>query len=152
MLIEKASSSDLKDILELQYQAYQSEAALLNDYSIPPLKQSYEDVEQEYQKGLFLKAVEENNRIIGSVRAYIKDDSAFIGKLIVHPERQGHGIGTKLLLSIEKKCSVSRYELFTSDKSIKNIALYERLGYVKFKEQAVTADFSFVYLEKYNKT
>ena len=149
MLIERANLSDLRAILELQYEAYQSEAELLSDYSIPPLKQTYEEVKQEYQNGLFLKTVDENNVIIGSVRAHISNNSAYIGKLIVHPEKQGHGIGTKLLLSIEKECPVSRYELFTSNKRAKNIRLYERLGYSRFKEQTITKDFSFVYLEKY---
>ena len=37
---------------------------------IPPLKQKLDDVLREYQKGIILKAVEEDNTIIGSVRGY----------------------------------------------------------------------------------
>ena len=40
-----------------------------------------------------------------------------------------------------------RYELFTSTRSISNIRLYERLGYIKFKE-AVSQELQFVYLQK----
>lgn len=149
MPIVKAEKSDLENILELQYLAYQSEAKLLSDFSIPPLKQTYDDLVQEYDKSLFLIAVDENGEIIGSVRAHIDGDTAFIGKLIVHPKRQGQGIGTKLLLAIEHECHAVRYELFTSDKSIRNIQLYERLGYVRFIEKKIASELTFIYLEKY---
>lgn len=147
-MIIKANKSDLKTILELQYLSYQSEAKLFNDFSIPPLKQTYNEVEQEYQSGIFLKAIDENGEIIGSVRAYIDNDTAYIGKLIVRPDKQGQGIGTELLSAIEQNCPVPRYELFTSDKSIKNIQLYERLGYTRFREQKISDELIFVYLEK----
>ena len=149
MIIKKADKSDLQTILELQYLAYQSEAKLVNDYEIPALKQTYDEITQEYMKGVFLKAVDENGKIIGSVRAYISDNTAFIGRLIVHPDKQGQGIGTKLLLAIEQQCPAMRYELYTSDKSVKNIKLYEKLGYVKFKEQKISDKLNLVFLEKY---
>ena len=149
MMITQADRADLEQILKLQYLAYQSEAKLLNDYSIPPLKQTFEKISREYEKSIFLKAVDENGNIIGSVRTFIDNDTAYIGRLIVHPARQGQGVGTKLLHAIEQECSVGRHELFTSDKSIRNIRLYERLGYVRFREQKVADGLTFIYLEKY---
>ena len=38
--IEKAEREDLNEILELQYLAYQSEAALFGTNDIPPLRQT----------------------------------------------------------------------------------------------------------------
>ena len=149
MLITKAEKSDLSQILKLQYIAYQSEAKLHDDYSIPPLKQTLKEIHQEYEKSLFLKAVDESGEIIGSVRAHIDGGTAYIGRLIVHPDRQGQGFGTKLLLAIEQESRAARYELFTSSKSVKNLRLYEHLGYVKFKEQAIADELTLVYLEKY---
>lgn len=73
--IKRADKADLKAILELQYLAYQSEAKLFNNPDIPPLKQTLEDVEQDYEKGIILKATDENNKIIGSVRAYCENDT-----------------------------------------------------------------------------
>ena len=150
MLIIKAEKSDLKTILELQYLAYQSEAKLLNNFEIPPLKQSYDEVVREYIKGLFLKAIDETGEIIGSVRAYIDNDTAYIGKLIVRPEKQSQGIGTKLVRKIEQECPAGRYEIFTSDKSLRTIRLYEHLGYAKFKEQRISDNLNLVFLEKYS--
>jgi len=148
MLIIKAERDDLQEILDLQYLAYQSEAMLLNNFSIPPLKQTIEEVKQEFDNGIFLKVVDKDGVIIGSVRACAKNGTLFIGKLIVQPNLQGQGIGTNLLTEIEKVCPQERFELFTSDRSEKNIRLYERLGYVKFREQEVTPELKFIYLRK----
>ena len=149
-MIEKAQIEDLKEILELQYLAYQSEAKLFGDMDIPPLKQTIEEVCEEYKKGIILKKVDDRGVIIGSVRAYQEGQTVYIGKLMVHPEMQKQGIGTKLLCEIENQYQNQRYELFTSTKSIDNIRLYERLGYKKYKEEIVTPELQFVYLEKCN--
>lgn len=150
MIIEKAEKSDLQQILDLQYLAYQSEAKLFQDSDIPPLKQTLAEVESEYENGIILKAVDGNSIIIGSVRAHSDKGTVFIGKLMVHPEKQGQGIGTQLLLAIENEYPKQRYELFTSSKSKKNIELYERLGYRIFREEQITDELKFVYLEKNN--
>ena len=148
MIITKANQYDLPLILELQYLAYQSEAKQFNDSNIPPLKQTLQDVQAEYQKGIVLKALDEDKTIIGSVRAYKENDTVYVGKLIVHPAWQRKGIGTKLLLEVECEYPNQRYELFTSTRSSNNIRLYERLGYKKFKEKVITDELHFVYLEK----
>lgn len=148
MNIEKAEREDLQDILALQYLAYQSEARLFNNMDIPPLKQTLEDVFNEYKKGIILKALDEKGKIIGSVRGYLEDGTVYIGKLMVHPQDQGKGIGTKLLLSIEKEFPGYRYELFTSTKSKRNIKLYEKLGYKVFSEKNISEELRFVYLQK----
>lgn len=148
MLINKAVENDLQEILDLQYAAYQSEAELFCNTDIPPLKQTLDDVRKEYQKGTILKALDENNVIIGSVRGYLENDTVYIGKLIVHPKMQGQGIGTRLLLAIEEEYPNRRYELFTSTRSKRNIELYERQGYKFFDEKKIIDELSFIYLEK----
>ena len=147
-MIKKAQKEDLEKILELQYLAYQSEAKLFGNMDIPPLKQTIEEVYDEFHKGIILKAVDEEGLIIGSVRTYQENGTVYIGKLMVHPKMQKKGIGTKLLLEIENVYPNQRYELFTSTKSINNIRLYEKLGYKIFKEEAVSQDLIFVYMRK----
>lgn len=147
MNIIKAEYKDLEEILKLQYLAYQSEAELNKNYNIPPLLQTLEDLQKEYQNGIILKAVEDNG-IIGSVRGYTIADSLYIGKLIVHPDYQGRGIGTKLLLSLEELYPTMRYELFTGSKSLRNIRLYEHLDYNRFKETPVSPELTLIYLQK----
>ncbi len=148
MIIKKAELDDLQEILDLQYLAYQSEAELFHDHDIPPLKQTLEDVQTEYQNGIILKALDTQKTIIGSVRAHFVNGTVYIGKLIVHPQKQGQGIGTELLRAVETEYSGQRYELFTSNRSIRNIALYQRLGYNIFAQKKITEEMDFVYLEK----
>lgn len=148
MVIEKAVESDLEEILALQKVAYISEAEICNDYRIQPLTQSFEDIKEEYKSRVFLKVIIEG-RIVGSVRVYQQEDTCYVGKLIVHPEFQNKGIGTALLKAAESNSSdCKRYELFTSKKSIKNIYLYNRLGYQIYKELEVSENLTVVYLEK----
>ena len=148
MNIKIADKGDLSEILDLQYLAYQSEARLFDNEDIPPLKQTLSDVENEYQRGIILKALDEDGVIIGSVRAFCDNGTVYIGKLMVHPSKQGQGIGTQLLLEMEKQYLKQRYELFTSSRSEKNIVLYKKLGYKVFKEEQLTEELRFVYMEK----
>jgi GNAT superfamily N-acetyltransferase len=150
MIIKKAELNDLPEVLELQKTAYLSEAQLLNNFSIPPLTQTLNDLTKEYENGIVLKAMDESapETIIGSVRGYIKDNTLYIGKLMVSPLYQNRGIGKLLLKKIEEECPDCRYELFTSTRSEKNISIYEKSGYHEFKREAVNDKLSFVYLEK----
>ena len=144
----KASEGDLDEILRLQYLAYQSEAALFGTDDIPPLKQTIEEVTDEYLSGTILKMVTEDGRIIGSVRAHAQSGTAYIGKLMVHPDHRGCGLGSALLSEIERYYSGLRYELFTSTRSKDNIRLYQKAGYEIFDQRAVDDELVFVYLEK----
>lgn len=151
MIIKRAKVLDAEEILSLQKLAYKSEAELYNDFSIPPLIQTLDEIKDEFKNHVFLKAVE-NERIIGSVRALkINNETSYIGRLIVHPDFQNQGIGTKLMEKIEdifKDCG--RFELITGHMSKKNIRLYEKLGYKKFKTEKLTKNLNLVYLEKIN--
>ena len=148
MNIYKADHKDLDEILRLQYLAYQSEAALFGTDDIPPLKQTIDEVVAEYEKGIILKLVTDDNVIIGSVRAREENKSVYIGKLMVHPEHRHKGYGTRLLTEIEKCFTCERYELFTSTRSVDNIRLYEKNGYKEYKREALNNELIFVYMQK----
>lgn len=147
-VITKAGKEDLKEILELQYLAYQSEAALFGNKDIPPLTQTLDEVIDEYNEGLVLKMTDESGVIIGSVRAKEIDGTVYIGKLMVRPDHQKKGCGRRLLLEAERYFPGKRYELFTSTRSKDNIRLYESAGYKEFMQKAVDDELVFVYMEK----
>ena len=146
--IVKAKPGDLKEILELQYLAYQSEAALFGNKDIPPLKQTLEEVQEEYKEGIILKMTDDQGIIIGSVRAKEKNGTVYIGKLMVHPDHRCKGYGKRLLTEIERYFPGMRYELFTSTRSKDNIRLYESLGYKQFDQKQIDDELQFVYMEK----
>jgi ribosomal protein S18 acetylase RimI-like enzyme len=121
MTIEEADAKDAEEILGLQKLAYQSEAAIYDDYTIAPLTQSLDEIEADFQRQVFLKA-SADGKIVGCVRGYVRDGTCFIGRLIVHPDLQNQGIGTRLMNEIEKHFhQARRYELFTGEKSGRNL-------------------------------
>ena len=62
-MIEQALYNDLQEILKLQYLSYQSEAALFGSKDIPPLKQTLDEVIDEFNNGIILKMVVDNEII-----------------------------------------------------------------------------------------
>ena len=147
-MIKRAEYKNLQEILNLQYLAYQSEAELFGSKDIPPLKQTLDEVIEEFNNGIILKLTDENGAIIGSVRATEKNGTVYIGKLMVHPDHRCKGYGTKLLSEIESCYPDKRYELFTSTRSVDNIRLYEKVGYKIFDRKPVDDELVFVYMEK----
>jgi ribosomal protein S18 acetylase RimI-like enzyme len=149
--ITSALLTDAPAILDLQKLAYQSEAALNDDYSIPPLTQTLPEWKADFQRQVYLKATRDGT-IVGAVRGYEQNGTCFIGRLIVHPDCQNRGIGTRLLRAIEAHfINVQRYELFTSERSTRNLYLYQKLGYHIFRTEPLTAKVTIVYLEKLNR-
>ena len=147
-MIVKAEYNDLQEILNLQYLAYQSEAELFGSKDIPPLKQTLDEVIDEYNNGIILKMGDDNGNIIGSVRAEERNGTVYIGKLMVHPDHRCKGYGSMLLSEIENCCPDKRYELFTSTRSVDNIRLYQKMGYTIFDRKPVYDELVFVYMEK----
>jgi GNAT superfamily N-acetyltransferase len=149
MEILKATYEDLHKILSLQKIAYLSEAKLLNNYSIQPLMQTLEELENEFDKSIILKLLDENNEIIGSIRAYEENSRVYVGKLFVHPDCQNKGLGTKLLKTIETYFENKSFELFTSSKSEKNLYIYKKNGYKEVTRQKTSIEgLEVVFMEK----
>jgi len=145
--VDIAVKGDFEEILNLQKVAYQSEAAIYNDYGIPPLVQTMAELQGETKRSIMLKVIEDR-KIVGSVRAYEKDGTCYIGKLMVHPAYANRGIGKKLMDAIEKCFGGFRYELFTGHLSEKNLAFYQKLGYQKYKTEKVNEKLQLVYMQK----
>jgi len=148
MDIVKAGLEDAEEILALQKAAYESEGRLYGDFTIPPLTQTLEEIKEDFDRQLFLEAVEEG-RIVGSVRAYEKDGTCFVGRLIVHPDFQDRGIGSRLMEEVEERFEdVERFRLFTGHLSDKPLHIYAKKGYSIYRTEPVHDNLTLVYLEK----
>lgn len=148
MIVERAKPEDAQEVLVLQKLAYLSEAAIYGEYNIPPLTQTLAGLEGDFRKQTVLK-VTMHGRIVGSVRGYVSEGTCFVGRLIVHPDFQNQGIGTRLLAEIEATFDQSRrFELFTGHQSERNLYLYRKLGYKPFRSEQITDKLTIVYLEK----
>lgn len=148
VIIRDADDSDAAEILALQRIAYQSEAAIYQDFALPPLLETIEEVRAAFGAGVVLKA-ESGGRIVGSVRGRSRDGVCLISRLIVHPELRDRGIGTRLMQAIEERfADASRYELFTGHRSERNLHLYAKLGYSRVRTEPVHERLTLIHLAK----
>ncbi|WP_062215462.1 GNAT family N-acetyltransferase [Streptomyces sp. NBRC 109706] len=150
--IGSATEQDVEQILKLQYLCYQSEAELYGDYTIAPLTQTLAELRAEAADTCVLVA-RLGDEVVGSVRGGVgADGTADIGRLIVHPRMQRHGLGGRLLAAIEQRLAAeraaARYRLFTGHRSAGNLRLYRRLGYAQVGTEQVSRHLSLVTLEK----
>jgi ribosomal protein S18 acetylase RimI-like enzyme len=146
--IRDATPSDAGEILEIQKSAFHYQGILYNDFKLPPLVQTLDDLIRDFKTHVFLKAVYQG-KIVGTVRGRGEGNTCHISRLSVHPDHQNRGIGKKLMRAIEGKFKGAlRYELFTGHKTRKNIDLYEKLGYKKFKEKAQSEKVTLICMEK----
>jgi GNAT superfamily N-acetyltransferase len=146
--IEPATLEDAADIWQLQQLAYQTEAATYDNYSIPPLLETLEELRSQFAAKRFLKALSDG-RIIGSVRGVQREATCFVERLIVHPDYRRRGIGMALLQQLEAAHpDAGRFELFTGQRSATNIRLYERVGYRAFRHELINEKLTMVFLQK----
>ncbi len=149
--IREASESDAAEILHIQKLAFHRQGVLYNDFGLPPLVQTPEELVRDFRAHVFLKAIY-RGRIVGSVRGVAEGTTCHISRLFVHPDHQNRGIGKMLMIAIEHKFrNAERYELFTGHKSEKNLALYGRLGYRKYAEKAAGESVILICMEKRNR-
>lgn len=147
-VITEASVEDAREIFALQKLAYQSEAAIEEDFSIPPLRETLEEIEAAFQLGVVFKSVV-NGRIIASARTSLQNGTCHVCRVIVHPDVQNQGVGSRLMRAIEARFpDVRRFELFTSQKSQRNLHFYAKLGYQPYKTVLHDGRREMVYLEK----
>jgi chorismate mutase len=148
-VVAPATAADAGELLTLQRAAYTSEARIYGDPELPPLVQTLPELTAELSDGPVLKATL-GSRIVGAVRARVVDDVLHVGRLVVAPDHQGHGIGTALLTALEAAAppAVRSAALFTGDRSTHNLRLYERLGYVEERRERTERGTVLVHLAK----
>ncbi|MBN1473092.1 MAG: GNAT family N-acetyltransferase [Syntrophaceae bacterium] len=130
-----------------------NKSAVINEQAPHYKLQSSRELDSRFRGNDTRRMPSENDtcaKIVGSVRAYSKDGTCYIHRLVVLPEHQNKGIGKALMAEVEKRfrSQVTRYELFTGSRDLRNLYFYPKLGYKIFKTQKHNDEISFVYLQK----
>jgi ribosomal protein S18 acetylase RimI-like enzyme len=143
-----AEKTDLPEILAIQRLAFEEQCEIYGNYHIPPMVETVDEALREFENKLFLKAIC-NSEIVGSVRAYKKENTCYIERLSVAPRYQGNGIGSVLMLEIEKRFADTHiFKLFTGEKSDKNIRIYEKIGYEIYETRKGKEGINLVFMIK----
>jgi ech hydrogenase subunit C len=145
----RAEQSDVAEILALQKIAYQSEAELYGDDSLPAMHQTLPEIEAEFGQAVFMKAVV-NGKIVGSIRGHVDGATARFTRCIVHPYFQKRGIGRKLITEIERTspAEITRFEAVAGHKSKRRLHVYGEMGYEPYKTEPFQPHINWVILQK----
>jgi ribosomal protein S18 acetylase RimI-like enzyme len=150
VVIVAAGPADAGEILTVQRAAYTVEAQLYGDPFIPPLVESLGQIRALLAgDAVVLKAVL-GARVVGAVRAQFSDRACLIGRLVVAPDQQGQGIGTRLMRAVEEEITgrVDACMLFTGHLSEGNLRMYRRLGFTETHRERVAAHLTLVHMRK----
>lgn len=115
MLIMKAEQSDFQEINELQ-----NLSAATGNSTIP-----------ENANSFILKATDEQDKIVGVIRGYSKDDTLHMAQLAIHPDYQNQGIGTKLIEEAEREYPHHCFRFYVYDETEEVSGFLEHCGYKK---------------------
>lgn len=138
---------DVDAVLAVQRAAFSIEAQLYDDPSLPPLRESREQLVNELDSSLGLVALD-GVSVVGSVRVRVEGRSLHIARLSVAPDQQGRGLGALLLSRAESVAEAEEALLFTGHLSASNLRLYARAGYVEQRRVRVDERVTLVYLRK----
>jgi len=148
MRIELATKQDVLEIQNLQRKSFGPLCIELDWKDAPILKESLDYAYKEFSQCTTLKVQNEEGRIIGSVNGKVEDGSLYIGRLMVLPEYQRHGIGKQLFREIQRILPHHRVWLCTCKQISAPYEFYLREGFKPFKDEIVGPGLTWVYMEK----
>jgi ribosomal protein S18 acetylase RimI-like enzyme len=149
-MLRAIAPGDAGEVLTLQRAAFVTEAQAHGDPHLPPLTQTLAELRAELEDpSCHGWTVREAGRLVACVRVHVSGDIADLVRLVVAPDRQGGGIGTRLLRAAEDRLPphVREIRLFTGERSHANLRLYERHGYRRTHTTAA-AGYRLVHLAK----
>lgn len=151
-MIRPALVGDAGEVLTVQRAAFVSEAQSHGDPWLPPLTETLDAVAAAIESGavLVLRLAHRGRegRLVGAVRRELRDQTVHIGRLVVAPDLQGHGFGSRLLAAAEDVPGATTAQLFTGHLATTNLALYARRGYVEFDRRRASDTVELVFLRK----
>ena len=128
--VQLVQPSDAGELLTLQRACWVQEQQDNPDVEIPALLETLDDLRGWIARDTVLVA-RSAGRLVGAVRASLRDGAWEIGRLMVAPDLQGRALGRMLLERIEAAAppDATSYALFTGAGSLRNQRMYKKAGY-----------------------
>ncbi|MBM4570212.1 GNAT family N-acetyltransferase [Rhodococcus hoagii] len=149
------SGGDAGELLTLQRAAYVTEAQAHDDPNLPPLMQSHGELVGELTQPAVIAfgLRDDSQRLVAAVRVHLSSGEphvAEVGRLVVAPDMQGQGLGSRLLELVEVRVPewITDLRLFTGDRSLGNLRLYSRFGYRETHRSPTPGGYALVHLAK----
>ena len=148
----KATESDIKEIWEMQVEAFKSLLEKYQDYDMSPATESYENVLNKYkQPWTSYYFITRNNEKVGVVRIIDRKDGSRkrIAPIWIMPAYRNQGLAQLAMREVEKIYGSHHWQLDTILQEQGNIYLYEKLGYKRTGEiENIKDGMDIVYLYK----
>ena len=148
MRIELATIQDVPELQELQHKAFGPQCIELGWEDAPPMTELLEHAYEDFAQCTTLKVLDDEERIIGSIRGNVKDGSLYMGRLMVLPEYLQQGIGKQLFREIQRLLPHNRAWLCTCKQVQAPYEFYLREGFRPYKDEIVGPGLTWVYMEK----
>ncbi|RIJ64536.1 GNAT family N-acetyltransferase [Rummeliibacillus sp. POC4] len=148
-MIKKINIKNLESaerVLSVQFPSYRIEAALLDNYEIPPLKDTVASLHNcdETFFGYFI-----DEELCGVISVKLEEDIVDIHRLFVHPNHLRKGIAKKLLYFLQEEFHDAKKMIVTTgSKNSPAIEFYQKNGFTMLKELTVEENLSLTLFEK----
>jgi ribosomal protein S18 acetylase RimI-like enzyme len=113
-----------------------------------PMTDDYAEVVRTHR----VIVAERGGEILGLAVLGVDDEGFFIDNVAVDPSHQGLGVGKSLLEHAESAARDAGFDsiyLYTHERMVENLALYERIGYVEYDRRPIEEAAHLVYLRKH---
>jgi ribosomal protein S18 acetylase RimI-like enzyme len=134
---ERATLADAEALVAAQIAAFHYDSVLYPGVEIggPPQYDSVEFMRQQIQQDECYTMVDAGQIVGGMVVFNMGQGHVHIDRIFIHPEHQNRGIGTQAMQFLEQTYAATRWTLDTPTWAVRNQHFYEKLGYVKVKEE-----------------
>ncbi len=131
-----ATRADAGEILTLQRACWIQEAVANDMWDVPALHESLELVTAELDAWTTF-VLRSAGRLVGSVRGRLDGTEWLVGRLMVAPDLQGHGLGRWMLERAEEAAppDARSIGLITGARSEDNLRMYRRAGFRPIRDQ-----------------
>jgi len=126
-MIRKANNKDINELSEL------------NEHSLSHINWAHDKthIRNTLKSGNYFVYVIDN-KIVGSVKAYLEHNRVWINTISVHKDYHRQGIGSKLIKHIVKKAKRLNYDkvvLYTDTNATHNKGFYEKQGFIEVERK-----------------
>jgi N-acetylglutamate synthase-like GNAT family acetyltransferase len=125
--MRRAGDEDVGAIRKLVADAYRHYEPLIGRTPIP-MQTDYSVAVHEHDVWI----LESDAEVIGVLDLAVRDDYLWVENVAIAPDRQGLGLGRRLLDHAEdeaRRHGLSELRLLTNERYVRNIAMYVRYGY-----------------------